>query len=66
MSAMIPLSRPAVDDEIKHAVVAAMDSRQWILGPQCRDFEAELARYLRVRHAILTNSGTAADRKSVV
>jgi dTDP-4-amino-4,6-dideoxygalactose transaminase len=60
MSAMIPLSRPAVDDEIKHAVVAAMDSRQWILGPQCRDFEAELARYLRVRHAILTNSGTAA------
>ena len=37
-----------------------MDSRQWILGPQCREFEAELARYLGVRHAVLTSSGTAA------
>ena len=27
----IPLSRPPVDEEIKQAVVAAMDSRQWIL-----------------------------------
>jgi dTDP-4-amino-4,6-dideoxygalactose transaminase len=56
----IPLSRPPVDDELKQAVLAAMDSRQWILGPQCRDFEAELARYIGVRHAVLTNSGTAA------
>ena len=43
--ATIPLSRPPVDDELKQAVVAAMESRQWILGPQCRDFETELARY---------------------
>jgi dTDP-3-amino-3,4,6-trideoxy-alpha-D-glucose transaminase len=55
----IPLSRPAVDDEIKQAVLAAMDSRQWILGPQCKQFEAELARYVGVRHCVLTNSGTA-------
>ena len=39
----IPLSRPPVDDEIKQAVLAAIDSRQYILGPQCRSFEAELA-----------------------
>ena len=57
---MIPLSRPSVDDEVKQAVLTAMDSRQWILGPQCREFETELARYFGVRHAILTNSGTAA------
>src|SRR5256886_4006263 len=56
----IPLSRPPVDDEIKQAVLSAMDSRQWILGPECRAFETELARYVGVRHAILTNSGTAA------
>src|SRR5436305_4615185 len=37
-----------------------MDSRQWILGPQCRGFEADLARYFGVKHAVLTNSGTAA------
>lgn len=56
----IPLSRPIVDDEIKQAVCAALDSRQYILGPECKAFEAELARYLGVTHAVLTNSGTAA------
>jgi dTDP-4-amino-4,6-dideoxygalactose transaminase len=55
----IPLSRPAVDDEIKQAVAAAIDSRQYILGPQCCAFEAELAAYLGVRHCVLTNSATA-------
>jgi dTDP-4-amino-4,6-dideoxygalactose transaminase len=55
----IPLSRPSVDDEIKQAVLAAMDSRQWILGPQCKQFEAELARYVGARHCALTNSATA-------
>jgi dTDP-4-amino-4,6-dideoxygalactose transaminase len=59
-AAPIPLSRPPVDDEIKQAVLAAMDSRQWILGPQCRAFEAEFASYIGVRHAVLTSSGTAA------
>jgi dTDP-3-amino-3,4,6-trideoxy-alpha-D-glucose transaminase len=55
----IPLSRPPVDDEIKQAVLAAMDSRQYILGPQCREFEVELAAYVGVRHCVLTNSATA-------
>ena len=55
----IPLSRPPVDDEIKQAVLAAVDSRQYILGPQCREFEAELARYVGTRHGILTSSATA-------
>jgi dTDP-4-amino-4,6-dideoxygalactose transaminase len=48
-----------VDDEIKAAVVAAIDSRQYILGPQCRAFEAELAGYVGVRHCVLTSSATA-------
>jgi dTDP-4-amino-4,6-dideoxygalactose transaminase len=55
----IPLSRPPVDDEIKQAVMAAIDSRQYILGPQCKEFEAELARYVGVRHCVLSNSATA-------
>jgi len=55
----IPLSRPPVDDEIKQAVLAAIDSRQYILGPQCREFEAELARYVGAKHCILSNSATA-------
>jgi dTDP-4-amino-4,6-dideoxygalactose transaminase len=56
----IPLSRPPVDDEIKAAVLAAIDSRQYILGPECRAFEQEWARYLGIRHAVLTSSATAA------
>jgi dTDP-4-amino-4,6-dideoxygalactose transaminase len=55
----IPLSRPPVDDEIKQAVVAAIDSRQYILGPQCKAFESELAGYVGVRHCVLTSSATA-------
>jgi dTDP-4-amino-4,6-dideoxygalactose transaminase len=55
----IPLSRPPVDDEIKQAVMAAMDSRQWILGPECKAFETELARYAGVKHGVLTTSATA-------
>jgi len=55
----IPLSRPPVDDDVKQAVLAAIDSRQWILGPQCKEFEAGLARYVGTRHCVLTNSATA-------
>jgi dTDP-4-amino-4,6-dideoxygalactose transaminase len=56
----VPLSRPPVDDEIKAAVLAAIDSRQYILGPECRAFEQEFARYLSSQHAVLTSSATAA------
>jgi dTDP-4-amino-4,6-dideoxygalactose transaminase len=56
----IPLSRPPVNDEIKQAVLAAIDSRQYLLGPQCKAFEAEFASYIGTKYAVLTNSGTAA------
>jgi dTDP-4-amino-4,6-dideoxygalactose transaminase len=56
----VPLSRPPVDDEIKAAVLVALESRQWILGPECRAFEQEFARYVGAKHAVLTSSGTAA------
>ena len=56
----IPLSRPPVDDEIKGAALAAIESRHYILGPECKAFEAEFARYIGTRHAVLTSSGTAA------
>jgi dTDP-4-amino-4,6-dideoxygalactose transaminase len=56
----VPLSRPLVDDEIKSAVLAAIDSRQYILGPECTAFEQEFARYIGREHAVLTSSATAA------
>ena len=56
----IPLSRPPVDDEIKAAAVRAVESGQYILGPECRAFEREFAAYNGARHAVLTASATAA------
>jgi dTDP-4-amino-4,6-dideoxygalactose transaminase len=56
----VPLSRPPVDDEIKAAVLAAIDSRQYILGPESRAFEQEFAHYTGSKHAVVTSSGTAA------
>jgi len=56
----IPLSRPPLDDEIKAAVLAAIDSRQYILGPECTAFEEEFARYTGSRHAVVSSSATAA------
>jgi dTDP-4-amino-4,6-dideoxygalactose transaminase len=56
----IPLSRPSADGAIKQAVVVAIDSGQYILGAECREFEAALAQYVGVRHVVLTSSGTAA------
>src|SRR5499427_3681726 len=56
----IPLSRPPVDDEIKQAVIKAVESGQYILGPECRAFEDEFAAYNGAKHAVLTSSATAA------
>ncbi len=56
----IPLSRPPVDDEIRQAVLAAVESREYILGPQCRALEESLAQHASTKYAILTSSGTAA------
>jgi len=56
----IPLSRPPVDDEIKQAVLKAVESGQYILGPECKAFEKEFAAYNGARHAVLTSSATAA------
>src|SRR5215470_6132485 len=56
----IPLSRPPVDDEIKQAVINAVESGQYILGPECKAFEKEFAAYNGAKHAVLTTSATAA------
>jgi dTDP-4-amino-4,6-dideoxygalactose transaminase len=55
----IPLSRPPVD-EIKQAVLKAVESGQYILGPECQAFEKEFAAYNGAKHAVLTTSATSA------
>jgi dTDP-4-amino-4,6-dideoxygalactose transaminase len=54
------LSRPPIDDEIKKAVLTAIEAGQYILGPECRELEQELAAHAGVTHAVLTSSATAA------
>lgn len=56
----IPLSKPFVDQETRDAVIRALDSGQYILGPECKALEKELAAFLGTKEAILLTSGTAA------
>ncbi len=56
----IPLSRVFLNDEIRAAAMQAVDSGSYILGPECRAFEEELARYVGREHCVLSSSWTAA------
>jgi dTDP-4-amino-4,6-dideoxygalactose transaminase len=47
-----------VDDAMRQAALAALESRQYYLGPENDGFEAEVAAYLGCRHAVAVNSGT--------
>jgi dTDP-4-amino-4,6-dideoxygalactose transaminase len=49
-----------VDDEMKRACMDVLDSHQYYLGPQNDQFEAEVASFLGVRHAVAVNSGSSA------
>lgn len=61
----IPLYDPlpqyeALAKPIQDAVQRVFESGWYYLGPECEAFEAEIAAYLGVRHAIGVNSGTDA------
>ncbi|MGF1458662.1 MAG: DegT/DnrJ/EryC1/StrS family aminotransferase [Leptolyngbyaceae cyanobacterium] len=49
-----------IKNEIKAAVDRVLESGQFVLGPEVNQFETDVAKYLRVRHAIGVNSGTDA------
>jgi dTDP-4-amino-4,6-dideoxygalactose transaminase len=46
--------------EIQSAISEVIRSGQFVLGPQVRAFESEIARWLSVKHAVACNSGTDA------
>jgi len=56
----VPLSKPYVDKEMKDRVLEVIDSGQYILGKECKDFEKEFAQFIGTKQAILTSSGTSA------
>src|SRR5262245_29275147 len=49
-----------IRDQILAAVTRVCDSQRYILGPEVEALEAELAKMLRVRHAVAVSSGTDA------
>lgn len=49
-----------IKPEVDAAVLRAMESTQYVLGPDVKAFEAEFARYCDVDHCLAVNSGTSA------
>ena len=56
----VPLSKPYVSQEMKTRVLEVIDSGQYILGKNCKEFEKEFAQYIGTKHSVLTSSGTSA------
>ncbi len=56
----VPLAKPFIDQETKDAVIRALESGQYILGPECKALEAEMAAFIGTKQGILLTSGTAA------
>ena len=52
--------RRRIAGELDRAVSAAVESGQWILGPQVKQLETELARFAGVKHAVSCANGTDA------
>lgn len=55
----VPLSRVEIDDEIRARVIAAVDSGQYILGPECKALEKELAAWAGRAHCVLLANATS-------
>ena len=56
----IPLSKVYLTDEVRQAVMRALESGWYILAKECEAFETELARHTGTKHAVLSANWTAA------
>jgi perosamine synthetase len=59
-SMFIKVAEPSVGEEEVEAVRQVLLSGKYVSGAKVREFEESFARYIGVKHAIATNSGTAA------
>src|SRR5271170_6035039 len=60
MPSRIPLSRVYQSDLIDRRILEVVKGGNYILGPESKAFEAELAAYFGVKHIVLSSSWTAA------
>jgi dTDP-4-amino-4,6-dideoxygalactose transaminase len=56
----IPLSRVHQSEVIDRRILQVVKGGNYILGPECKAFESELAAYFGVKQAVLSSSWTAA------
>lgn len=57
---MIPIGKPIIGDEEKKAVLEVLNSGHLVQGPKVKEFEEEFSKYVGVKNAIATSSGTTA------
>jgi dTDP-4-amino-4,6-dideoxygalactose transaminase len=60
LAGKIPLSRVHQSDTIDRRILDVVKGGNYILGPECKAFEKELAAYFGVKHVVLSASWTAA------
>src|SRR5438552_2914817 len=60
MAARIPLSRVYHSETIDRRILEVVKGGNFILGPESKAFEQELAAYFGVKHVVLSSSWTAA------
>ena len=58
---VIPLNVNVMDREEIDAAKAVLDSGYFTMGKKCAEFEAEFARYVGSKHALMVNSGSSAN-----
>src|SRR5580658_744180 len=56
----IPLSKVHQSETIDRRILEVVKGGNYILGPECKAFEAELAAYFGTKHVVLSSSWTAA------
>ncbi len=56
----IPLAQPDITNLEEGAVLGVLKTSTLSLGPQLKEFEKRIARYIGVKYAIGVNSGTSA------
>jgi dTDP-4-amino-4,6-dideoxygalactose transaminase len=62
---MIPINKPWIGDEEKHEVASVLEENALTTaardgGKRVREFESQMKNYLKIKHVVAVNSGTAA------
>jgi dTDP-4-amino-4,6-dideoxygalactose transaminase len=56
----VPFSEPYLSEETRKQVLKALESKQYILSKQCKEFELNFSDYIGRKYGVLTNSATSA------